>query len=606
MALVAPALANASADIQAKPNLEEIVVISSRVPTPMRQIGTSVSIVTDLEIKQLGYSSLYEVLRTQPGVGVSSQNGSGSITSLRIRGEEAYRTRFYLDGIDISDSSSPQPGTRAEHIQSSSVQRVEILRGPQGLMYGADAGGVVNITTTSPQDGFNGSISGESGRYDTNLISGNVNGRSGILDFSLSASQYESDSFNAWTLDTDPADEDGYENTTLHGRFGVQLTGSTRLSFVARDVEGDNDYDNCFVPSDDCESEYEQKAWRAAYNYSGAQLTHELFVSENKSGSDYFSDGAFSFDLHGKLERRGYIGSYALNENTRFAYGVDLLEETLGEGGGKTQREQNSYYGEYQGSFEERLFVTAGLRHDDNDDFGGHTSYRLSSAYLIPTENGELKVRATYGTGLRAPSLYEIGTNQSPWTLPPAAGFELSEEESEGFDVAVSWTGNDGVSVELVYFDQQITDEIFYDNDSFGYLQISGDTESTGIELITDWEISESFSTSMNYTYTDSQDRNGNQRARRPESMANLGLQWVPIAQRLTLGINARLSRETVDIDGSQMDDYEVIDFNATLIASERLDIFGRIENITDEDYEEVPTYNSGGVAGYIGARYSF
>ncbi|MEZ5502923.1 MAG: TonB-dependent receptor plug domain-containing protein [Halioglobus sp.] len=148
-----PGIAQSTA---ATDKLEEIVVTSSRVPMPLREIGTSVSVVTQDDIDQLGFNSLYEILRTQPGVQVSNAGGPGGATSFRIRGEDGYRTMMLLDGIDISDTSSPQVSPRVEQLLSSGVQRVEILRGPQGLMYGADAGGVVNITTFAPEQGAGG------------------------------------------------------------------------------------------------------------------------------------------------------------------------------------------------------------------------------------------------------------------------------------------------------------------------------------------------------------------------------------------------------------------------------------------------------------------
>ncbi|MDZ7782253.1 MAG: TonB-dependent receptor plug domain-containing protein [Halioglobus sp.] len=225
LALATTGAMQALADTPGTANrLEEIVVTSSRVPMPLRQVGTSVSVVTASEIEQLGFNSLYDVLRTQPGVGVSNQGGPGSVTSLRIRGEENYRTRFYLDGIDISDSSSPQTTTRVEHLLSTGVERVEILRGPQGMMYGADAGGVVNITTTAPVEGISGQVSAESGRYDTRQYAGTLSGGNDAVDFSLSGTDYKTDLFNARTTDTDLRDDDGYENTTLHGRFGWNAT----------------------------------------------------------------------------------------------------------------------------------------------------------------------------------------------------------------------------------------------------------------------------------------------------------------------------------------------------------------------------------------------
>ncbi len=173
-----------------KDKLEEIIVTSSRVPMPLREIGTSVSVITEEEISQLGFNSLYDILRTQPGVAVSNAGGAGSPTSLRIRGEEGYRTLMLLDGIDISDTSSPQVGPRIEQLLSSGVQRVEILRGPQGLLYGADAGGVVNITTIAPRDGLGGEVSAEGGRYGTQQFAGNVGGGNDTVDFNLSAADY--------------------------------------------------------------------------------------------------------------------------------------------------------------------------------------------------------------------------------------------------------------------------------------------------------------------------------------------------------------------------------------------------------------------------------
>ncbi len=590
--------------------LEEIVVTSSRVPTPLRQIGTSVSVVTQVEIERLGYSSLYDVLRTQPGIGVSNQGGPGSITSLRIRGEESYRTRYYLDGIDISDTSSPQNTGRAEHLLSSGIQRVEILRGPQGLMYGSDAGGVVNITTLSPGEGLNGSLSAEAGRYDTQQYAANLNGGNGTVDFSITATDYASDLFNARTSDTDLLDKDGYENTTLHGRFGWNLSDDLRLSLVARDVDGDNEYDECFTvdtftSSNDCRDEFEQQSWRVAANYQRGRFAHELFYSDNDTSRDNFTENRFAFGAGGNLERSGYLGSFEGGETLKLVYGVDLLSESS-DGASGEDRDQQGYYLEYQGGLNDSLYFTAGARYDDNDDFGSHTSFRVSGAYLIPLGVGEMKLRATYGTGFRPPSLFEIDTNSSAFTLPPAQGLELSEEESVGYDLAVSWTDGARLFLEAVYFDQEITDEIFYDFDSFGYLQRSGDTQSEGIELFAQWDVMDAVSLNANYTYTDSQDIAGNQRPRRPEHLANLGLSWRLLAERLVLGVQARLSQDAVNTDGSPLDDYEVLDLNATFHVTDGLEVYGRIENLLDEDYEEVPTYNTSGAAGYIGLRYHF
>jgi len=591
--------------------MEEIVVTSSRVPMPLRHVGTSVSVITADEIEQLGFNTLYDVLRTQPGVGVSNQGGPGSVTSLRIRGEDSFRTRFYLDGIDISDSSSPQTTPRVEHLLSAGVDRVEILRGPQGLMYGADAGGVVNITTTTPTEGISGQLSAESGRYDTRQYAGTLSGGNDTVDFSLSGTDYDTDLFNARTTDTDLRDDDGYENTTLHGRFGWNATDTLRVSLVARDVDAQNEFDNCFTvdtfaPSNACSDTFDQRSWRAAIEHNTENLSNQLFYTSNQTDRDFFTEGEFGFKLDGEVERIGYLGSLDGTDSLRLVYGIDLLSESIDDGVTDTERDQDGYFTELQGEFADSFFLTAGVRHDENDDFGNHTTWRFSGAWLVPVDGGEIKLRGTYGTGFRAPSLFEIGLNQSPFTEPPALGLELSQEESEGYDVAVSWAGANGTYLEAVYFDQQITDEIFFDPDSGGFLQKTGDTESTGVELFGEWPLPGALSLSANYTYTDSQDIDGDPRPRRPQHMANAGITWTTMSERLVLGLHARLFRDAEDVDGSALDDYEVLSINASYNVIDGLELYGRVENITDEDYEEVPTFNTSGAAGHLGLRYSF
>ena len=148
----------------------EHVVVSSRIATPLRQLATSVSVVTQEEIELRGYANLAEVLRIQPSIHVTDSGGIGSTSALRIRGEEGYRTLIRIDGVDISDPTGTQVQPHVGQLQSANVSRVEILRGTQGLVYGADAGGVINIQTGRVEQGTFGSVSASAGAYNTNNI----------------------------------------------------------------------------------------------------------------------------------------------------------------------------------------------------------------------------------------------------------------------------------------------------------------------------------------------------------------------------------------------------------------------------------------------------
>jgi vitamin B12 transporter len=596
----------------ARGELEEIVVTSSRVETPLRQVGTSVSVVTEQEIRQRGFTSLAEVLRLEPAVSVTNTGGQGKATSLRIRGENGFRTRVLMDGIDITDVSSPQAGPRFEHLMSAGVERVEILRGPQGLMYGADAGGVVSITSRRPAETFGGGINGEMGRYGTRQLGAHLGGDSGTLDYILIGNHFETDGFNARTTDVDLRDDDGYENATLHGRLGWQVNGRWRADLVGHSVDGDSDYDDCmtvdtFEATDDCSDDYRQDAWRAHLHHRGEQLSNSLAYSSTDIEREFFSDGRTSFAVDGALHKAEYLGSWRRSNLLNLVYGLELVRESMDDGTVDRDRDQHGYYLEYQGEVAPELHLTAGVRRDDNDDFGDHTSYRLSFAYLLGVGSGELKLKGTWGTGFRAPSLYEIAYNQGPFAYPPASEVDLDVEESEGFDLGAAYFASSGWFLEAVYFDQRIEDEIFFDLVDFsGYLQGDGRSRSQGIELIGEWPLTADLFLAGNYTYNETEDADGSPRLRVPERLANAALTYRPGSGRLAIGVTLRISRDAVEGPGVELDDYETLNLTASYQALESLEIYGRVENLTDESYAEVPTYNTSGAAAYAGLRYSF
>lgn len=592
--------------------LEETVVTSSRVPIPLREVGTSVTVVTKEDIQIRGFSTVADVLRQEPSITVSNNGGVGKNTELGIRGERGYRTKLYIDGMDVTDTSTPQAGPSFSHLSSAGVERIEILRGPQGMMYGADAGGVISISTQRATLGSHGSVSAEYGRYGTAQFAGNIAGGNELVDFSMIASSFETDGFNTRTTDPAPKDKDGYENQTLHIRAGVNITDSLRAELVGRSVEGDNEFDSCSLPvtfdsTDDCTNDADQKSWRAALSYSGDTFNHALSYNKHSSDREFFSAGQSTFATEGEIEKVEYLSSWNPQEELSLVFGAELENQALDDGADDVDRDQKAVFLEYQGSYSDQLFVTAGARYDDNDDFGSETTYRLSAAYLIDVAAGEIKLKGSFGSGFRAPSLSEIAFNKGFNAFPPASNVVLSAETSEGFEVGAGYYGDAGWFVEAVYFDQRTEDEIFFDLADFsGYLQGNGESTSEGLELIAELPVGEIVTITANYLYNDTETPDGIQRLRAPENLGNLGLRITPMDGKLTLNANVRISSDRANERDASVDDYEVLDISASYQVNKTIEVFGRIDNVTDEDYEEIPTYNTSGAAGYAGVRFTF
>ncbi len=608
LALTGICVSNAHAATQ----LEEVVVTASRISTPLREVAASVSVISREEIQIRGFNSIADVLRYEPGISVTNSGGPGKPTSVRVRGENGFRTKVYIDGIDMTDNSQTQAAPNFENLLSSGIDRVEILRGPEGLAYGADAGGVMNFSTAAPTTGFDGGVATEIGRYGTSQQSGHVGGGNEQVDFSLLGAHYDTGGFNSLTTDTELQDDDGYKNTTFHGRGGWNITDSLRAEVVGRTVEGKNDYDRCSDPNtfdrrDDCSNDFDQDAGRVALLYTTEAFNNTLSYNENQTDRKFYTGGFNDYSYKSELQSVDYLGSWRHSDPLTLIYGADLQKDSMNDGVVDVDRDQEGYFLEYKGGFNDDVFITAGARYTDNEDFGTETTYRTGATYLVEAGAGEIKFKATYGTGFRAPSLYEISYNNGPFAYPPAQGTQLDAEETEGYDLGVGYFANAGWYLDVVYFDQSVTDEIYFDLVDFsGYLQSDGESTSEGVEVSSQVPVNELLSLTGNYTYTDTQESDGDQRLRVPKNMGNIGLLLTPWDDRVKVNLNYRVTRDTADDVNGEVDDYEVLDLSVAYQAMDELEIYGRIENVTDENYQEIPTYNTAGVAGFAGFRVTF
>ncbi len=606
IAIIASLASGASA--QTELGIEERVVVGNRFPVPRRQIATSISVIDAQQIRDYGNFTLTDILRQTAAVGASSNGGVGSLSTLRIRGEQGFRTLTVFDGMRLSDPSGTQVATPIEHLLASEVGRIEVLRGPQGLSYGADAGGVINVSSAPLTEGFGGSIDAQAGARGTRQTSTQLSYGGERIDFSLAAADFTTEGFNSRLSDIALRDDDGYDNTTIHARLGVALNEALSLELVHRDTSSDSQYDGCynsnFSQVNDCLSIYDFNGSRAALNYEGNGVSQSLAFATTETERDNKSEGLSAFVSLGKLERWEY--QLGLTELTGFDLiaGVDLEREV----NASDERDNSGVYAELLSDFSEQWFVTLGLRQDDNEDFGNFTSYRASSAYFINLGDRTLKLKGAIGRGFRAPSLYEVGYNAGPFAMPPAAGLILNAEQSRGFEFGFEYS-TERYQFEMVAFQQDVEDAIDFDLSGFsGYLQLPGRNRSKGVELLAKAQINESLNATANLTVNKTKRANGLQRLRRPEQMLNLGLSYASPSQRLKLNAFYRYTRDAIDQEGSlliKLDNFGVLDLNASFTLREGIEFYARVENAVDESYREVSDYRSTQRGAFAGVRLS-
>ena len=583
----------------------EEVVVSSRTPDLIDQIGVSVSVIDEDTMRSLAYPDLASLLDTQPGVTVTMDGGYGKAAAVRIRGEEGYRTRIVLDGINIADPSSPQVSPRIEHLVSSGLTRAEILRGPQGLLWGADAGGVILMSTTdaAAESGLGGFLEAGSDDFYQGAINGVLS--SDQLTASVSLSQLETDGFNAREIDSVDPDRDGYENTTAHGALSWAISDVMSLNFAATDISGDNEYDGCydtatFALIHDCDDEYEQQAWRGALRYASERHTVELSYASSDTERAFFSAGVLSYETEGETNTSSLTGAWRLTDNTRLTYGLDQEEQSLSDASTDWSRDNTGIYLEAQQRFG-RGVMTVGWRHDDNDDFGEFDSWRVSGRYDLDGMAEGWALRAAIGTGFRAPSLYEIAYNNGPFAYPPASSAPLLEEESEGWEVAVLGTLGK-LEIELIWFDQEIDNEIIFDLAGYsGYLQTTGTSSSEGLEIIATLPLSERWHIEGNFTSLDAKQQNGNDRAYRPDQTGQVSVVWT--RSTLRARVTGRYTGDATDPFMTSIGDTFTLDLSAQWDLSERWALEARVLNVTDHDDQQLPGYYVPGMTAYAGVR---
>jgi vitamin B12 transporter len=621
-----PAVAQPSDDL-----LDFVVVTATRANQGVRAdlLGSSFTVLQpeDFEQRQVRYVS--DILRDVPGIAINRSGSPGGLTEVRIRGTESNHALVLIDGIKASD---PVAGAfDFSSLIADDVAKVEVLRGPQSALYGSDAiGGVINYITLSGREAPGGRVRVEGGSFGTKDVSARYAGVSGPLDYVVSGGWTDSDGFPVSRFGSRDV---GTENGSVSARLAYTPTETLRFKAIARYTHTQADVD----PQDsdptsptfgyviDGDDYYTNRVYyglaRGELDTLNGRWTHALTAQGVDASRDSYSLGALSSGDSGKRQRYSY-------EST-LRFGSDQFAQTLigafdrereeyqnrglffpPPGDAKHSTTNNGVVLQYDARIEDRIGLGAAVRHDDNDRFDNDNTYRVQASFRF---TGDTRLRAAAGSGVKNPGVFELfGFDPTFFVGNP----NLKPEKSHGWEVGLDQAFADRrVLVGVTYFDSTLKDEIQSVFTTVSTVVNSGnESRQKGVELFAQARIATAWRIDASYTYVDTKE-NGVEELRRPPHMGSVNLSWRAPEDHAGIALTVRYNGSMNDnafTDPSfvprvvRLSSYTLVNLGADYRFTDNVQVYGRVENLLDERYEEVFSYRSAGRGAFAGARLTF
>jgi vitamin B12 transporter len=611
---------------------KDVVVTASRLDEPSRDVASDVTVIPASDISNAQQRMLSTALREVPALDVNQSGGLGGLTSVFIRGANSGQTLVLIDGVIVNDPISADRGFDFANLTTDNIDRVEVLRGPQSVLYGSDAiGGVINVITRRGQGDPHATFTLEGGSFATYRGSAAVSGGSGMVNYSFGASHAQSAGISSAASDLGNTERDGYRNDTFSGRIGVTPAPWFDVDVMARGTQSRADEDNGGGAGMDDPNRVlsvDQYLFRVAPRtmlFDGFwEQTLAFSVTSYDTHDDNPPDGqtggAYSFSVfRSRLVVLDWQNTLRIQDSQALVVGLTFRQEN-GESStasfdpvfgpfvsvlGDQSAWIRSAYGEYRIHLWDRLTASAGARVDDHKEFGTHGTYRGTAAYVL--EETDTKLRSTIGTGFKAPSLFEL---YSSFGNP-----DLKPEESMGWDVGFDQgIANRTVVASVSYFRNNFTNLIDFDSAASKYFN-TGRAGTSGVEAAVKIVPVKELEVRLSYTFTDTKDKDtGEELLRRARHKAAVRADYAVTEKLhvngsyLYVGARQDLAFDPVTFVSSPvtLPDYALLNLAASYKVTEKISLFIRGDNVLNRRYQEVFGFGTPGAAVYGGATVEF
>ncbi len=607
---------------------QTIVVTANRTPQPLARVGQSISIVDLPELERRQAQNVADVLRTLPGVTIARSGSIGGATSVFIRGAESDQTVALIDGVKLNDPSTPGGGFNFGNLLVGNIERIEVLRGSQSVLWGSQAiAGVVNMITRRPTEDLALNARGEYGFRNSANIVANVSGKAGPLSASVGGGWLRSDGISNFAESRGGREQDGYENLGANANFNLALSDDLSIDARGWYSRGRFNIDGFPPPSFAFADVNEESLTREIVGYTGlnaalfgGRLKNRLgFAITDTDRRNTALDGrpTESFRGEGRNERLEYQGVLDIAKGWEATFGAEqeisrFSSSSFGAAPGIGRARIYSLYANLVASPADGLTLTGGLRRDDHDRFGDATTFAASAVYTLARTGTTL--RASYAEGFKVPSLFQLLSNFGNTQLRP--------ERSTGWDAGVtqSLIGS-RLQFSATYFERDSTDLIIFiscplprtgicTNRPSGTYDNVALARAQGAEFTLTMRPVDALTLQFSHGLVDTRNRTAgnasfNRRLpRRPEHSSSLLVDY-----RWDFGLETGLTVTNVGLafdnaaNTTRLPGYTLVDIRAAMPIGNRLELTARIENLFDAVYETVLRSGQPGRAGYVGVR---
>jgi vitamin B12 transporter len=635
------------ADTEPVLETREVVVTATKTPVPVTHVTSAVEVITGEDLQRRRVKTVADGLRLAQGLTVFSSGGPGTSTTVRIRGGNSDQVLVLIDGAIMN--SATLGDFDFANLTTDNIERIEVLRGAQSMLWGADAmGGVINITTKKGTGVPSVSAFSEYGSFSSIREGGQVSGQKGPIDFSGAISRWDYTGFSAVNYRRGASERDAFHNWQASTRVGIKLPYEGRLDLNFRFLQGKSGFDGGFGPGFDVLGAYsnsQQYVYSASYQQPITDWWNQVLTLSRQNEILHSFPGTTQRDLATGVvsspfdpvfnpDSKFNTVSNRIEWQNNFQIGKPLLltagyqyREQQGENlnlstGGTTVSNHiissHAGFAQAQLNMWDRVFATAGVRQDEYNVFSSATTYRTTAGYLHQ-ETGT-KVRGSYATGFRAPTINQL-------FFPDFGTTNLKPEKSQSMDVGMDqYLLNNRLTISGGFFWNRFRDMIVAQQSAalcgtqFGFANFCA--QNVGLVNTKGWEASVKYavvrdvplikSLDVQAQYTNTLTRNleqqpGNRAPRIPVDQWSLIISYQPI-DPLRINLEGRyVGSRFNDVNNLQpMRAFDLWNLSATYDVTNRVQTYLRADNIFNEKYEEIQLFGTPVRSIFVGLKMNY